>query len=377
MSRPRVVLLRGHLANPWDLRPWEELTDRFDISVVLTGSNVFGLAPLDLPTARIRALSDSLPRGRVRDYWAGAPFNRYLGVDEALAGADIVHAAELGTWYTAEAARRKQKHGYELVLTVWETIPFLDAYRRWITRPNRRRAAAAGDLFLPTTDRARRTLLLEGVPETKIEVTPPGIAIEKFRTAALANAPAQEHVIVSPGRLVWEKGHQDVLRALAALRKGVVQTSARPRVLIVGAGPEENRLREHAQELGISDAVEFRSTVPYDEMPGVYASASCMVLASLPTRWWEEQFGMVLVEAMAAGLPIVTSDSGAIPEVVGDSGHFFSPGDWHALARELVAGPLARPPGARVSYPDDRLARYSSEAAAERLTRAYERVLAH
>jgi glycosyltransferase involved in cell wall biosynthesis len=149
----------------------------------------------------------------------------------------------------------------------------------------------------------------------------------------------------------------------------------RPRLLIVGGGPEERRLREHATELAISDAVEFRSTVPYDEMPAVFASASSMVLASLPTRWWEEQFGMVLVEAMAAGLPIVASASGAIPEVVGESARYFSPGDWLALARELAAGPLAGPPGARVSYPVDRLARYSSDAAAERLARAYELVL--
>jgi glycosyltransferase involved in cell wall biosynthesis len=357
------------------LQPWEALTDRFDITVVVTGSNVYGLAPLDLPRARVRALSDSLPGGRLRDFWSRAPFNRYIGLDDELTGAAIVHAAELGTWYTAEAARRKKKLGYRLVLTVWETIPFLDAYRRRITRPNRRRAATAADLFLPATDRARLALVLEGIPETKIKVAPPGIAIDRFRSAALAAPAVQEHLIVSPGRLVWEKGHQDVLRALAALRKGVVRTPARPRLLIVGAGPEKGRLREHADELGISDAVEVRPTVPYDEMPTVYASASCVVLASLPMRWWEEQFGMVLVEAMAAGLPIVASGSGAIPEVAGDSASYFRPGDWLALARALADGPLARPPDTRVSYPDERLARYSSQAAADRLAHAYQYIL--
>jgi glycosyltransferase involved in cell wall biosynthesis len=180
---------------------------------------------------------------------------------------------------------------------------------------------------------------------------------------------------VSPGRLVWEKGHQDVLRAVAALHRGLVETQARPRLLMLGAGPEEGRLRKHARELGIEDVVEFRSTVSYDEMPSVYASASCLVLASLPTRSWEEQFGMVLVEAMAAGLPIVTSESGAIPEVAGESSRYFPPGDWLALARELTQGPLARPPGTRVSHPEERLARYSSDAAAERFARAYEGLL--
>ena len=375
MSRPRVVLLRGQLANPWDLQPWEKLTDRFDVSVVVTGSNLYGLSPLDLPIVHVRALSDSLPRGRLRDFWAGAPFNRYVGLESKLAGTAIVHTAELGAWFTAEAARGKQEHGYKLVLTVWETIPFINAYRRRVTRANRRRAAAAGDLFLASTQRARNTLLLEGVPKSRIEVAPPGIAIERFRAAALSSTPVPEHVIVSPGRLVWEKGHQDVLRAVAALHKGLVGTVARPRLLIVGVGPEEGRLRKHARELGIADVVEFRSSVSYDEMPSVYASASCMVLASLPTRSWEEQFGMVLVEAMAAGLSIVTTESGAIPEVAGDSSRYFPPGDWLALARELAEGPLARPPGDRISHPEERLARYSSDAAAARLARTYDRLL--
>ncbi|HOU94397.1 MAG TPA: glycosyltransferase, partial [Polyangiaceae bacterium] len=74
------------------------------------------------------------------------------------------------------------------------------------------------------------------------------------------------------------------------------------RVLIVGVGPEEERLRALAADLGVADAVEFRGWVPYDELPAVYAQASCLVLASLAVEFWEEQFGMVLAEAMAVGL---------------------------------------------------------------------------
>jgi len=52
MSRPRVVLLRGHDANPWDLRPWELLADRYDVGVLVTGSNRFDLGSLALPVER-------------------------------------------------------------------------------------------------------------------------------------------------------------------------------------------------------------------------------------------------------------------------------------------------------------------------------------
>ena len=84
---------------------------------------------------------------------------------------------------------------------------------------------------------------------------------------------------------------------------------------------------------------------------------------------------MVLAEAMAAGLPIVASSSGAIPEVCGDAAAYFVPGDWLGLARRLVEGPLSRPPGTRTEHSAELVRRYSIEAAAERLASAYERVL--
>jgi glycosyltransferase involved in cell wall biosynthesis len=159
-----------------------------------------------------------------------------------------------------------------------------------------------------------------------------------------------------------------------------------PRVLIVGRGPGEARLRAYAEELGLAEHVELRA-VGYDEMPSVYARASCMALASLPMAgggfhpfdlprvFWEEQFGLVLAEAMAAGLDILTTTSGAIPEVAGDSASYFAPGDWMGLARLLAAGPLARPPGARVEHPRERVERYSTVAAAERLAAVYGRLI--
>jgi glycosyltransferase involved in cell wall biosynthesis len=190
-------------------------------------------------------------------------------------------------------------------------------------------------------------------------------------------------VILSPGRLVWEKGHQDVIRALASLRD--VEGDP-PRLVIVGSGPEDTRLRAYASELGVGDRVEFRS-VPYDGMPSLYARASCMVLASLSTAgcnrylgdlprcFWEEQFGMVLAEAMAAGLPIIASNSGAIPEVTNGACTLFEPGDWPGLARALTEEILPRPPGSRVAYDPGLVEGYSLGAAANRLATAYDGVM--
>jgi glycosyltransferase involved in cell wall biosynthesis len=388
---PSVLIVRGHLATPWELRPWLELPERYQISYLLTGSNRFA-TPEGLRAVRARALRDLLPRGPIGELSAGVLGDRYLSAEEAFAEADIVHAAELSFWFAADAARRRRRHGFRLVQTVWETLPLLVAYRNRHARRFREQVLADTDLFLPATERAALALQLEGVPPERITVCPPGIDSSRFASPSPGRAPAAEHTVVSPGRLVWEKGHQDVLRALALLHRGMINTPAgetvRPRLLIIGSGPEESRLRSYAADLGLSEMLEIRS-VPYEQMPAVFAEASVMVLASqaaamaalhpfdIPRAFWEEQFGMVLAEAMAAGLAIVSTTSGAIPEVVrGAPVELIAPGDWPAIARALAAGPLSRPPGARVSYPAEILQRYSTAAAAERLTVAYDGLLA-
>jgi glycosyltransferase involved in cell wall biosynthesis len=383
---PSVLIVRGHLSTPWELRPWLELEDRFEVSYLLTGSNRFA-KPDKLRAVPVRALRDLLPRGPLGELSATVLGDRYLSADEAFAGADIVHAAELSFWFAADAARRRRRHGFHLVQTVWETLPFQVAYRNRQARRFREQVLAETDLFLPATERAALALRLEGVPPERMTVCPPGIDTERFATSCPLR-PLADHTIVSPGRLVWEKGHQDALRALALLHRGIVRTPAgetvHPRLLIVGAGPEESRLRAHAADLGLSDAVEIRS-VPYEEMPSVFAQASAMVLASqasataalhpfdIPRAFWEEQFGLVLAEAMAAGLAIVTTTSGAIPEVMrGTPVELVAPGDWPAVAHALAAGPLSRPAGARVSYPQEIVRRYSTGAAAKRLADVYD-----
>lgn len=364
MSKPRIVLLRGHSANPWDLRPWERLTDHFDIRVVATRSNAFDLDSLALPVERVGAVRDLLPKGRAGDLAALVAGDRYLHLEDALRGADVVHAAEIGVPFSHGPALLRDRLGFKLVLTVWETIPFGEAYRRFRGRRQRRETIPRVDLFLAATERARRMLLLEGAPPERIEVAPPGIDTARFATTP----PPASHVVASVGRLVWEKGHQDVLRAVAWLRRGGRDVSA----LVVGAGPERDRLQAHVQELGLADAVQWRAAVAYDDMPAVFAGASCFVLASLPTPLWEEQFGMVLAEAAAAGLPIVAAASGAIPEVLRGHGTLFPPGDWHALAEALE--PIVSSAPARVR-PEELVRLYSTEAAAERYAVAYVRAL--
>jgi glycosyltransferase involved in cell wall biosynthesis len=396
---PNVLIVRGHQVTPWELQPWRELPERFDVSFLLTGSNQFA-TPEGLRPVRARALRDLLPGGFVGEIGAKAFGDRYLSAEEAFAAADIVHAEELSYWFAAEAAKRKRRHGFKLVQTVWETLPMMAAYRNRHARRYRELVLEQTDLFLPATERAALALRLEGVAGERMLVCPPGIDTTRFASGP-PDPPPTEHTIVSPGRLVWEKGHHDVLRALALLHRGIVTRAdgetIKPHLAIVGSGPEEGRLRAHARELGLADSVRIGG-VPYEQMPAVFAGASAMVLASqssagaayhplgIPHAFWEEQFGYVFAEAMAAGLAIVTTTSGAIPEVLGgaalrgatgNSGEsggvdLVAPGDWPAIARALAAGPLSRAPAERVIHRAELVERYSTTAAARRLAGAYD-----
>jgi glycosyltransferase involved in cell wall biosynthesis len=106
------------------------------------------------------------------------------------------------------------------------------------------------------------------------------------------------------------------------------------------------------------------------------ATSAGLHALDVPRAFWEEQFGLVLPEAMAGGLTVLAAASGAIPEVVGGAATLFPAGDWLGLAAELARGPLSLAPGARVDHDPALLDRYSVHAAGARLAEVYDRVLA-
>lgn len=130
------------------------------------------------------------------------------------------------------------------------------------------------------------------------------------------------------GRLVEEKGVQHLIQACAQL-KGDWQ------LRILGSGPLAEDLQALAAELGIAEQVIFIEWIASSEMPSQYREIDCLALPSLTRPNWKEQFGRVLVEAMACALPVVGSDSGAIPSVIGKGGLIFPEGDVAALAKLL------------------------------------------
>ncbi|MBN1963810.1 MAG: glycosyltransferase [Anaerolineae bacterium] len=134
------------------------------------------------------------------------------------------------------------------------------------------------------------------------------------------------------GRLVPEKGVDVLLRALAQLMQ---EGLANWRLDVVGSGPERGRLEQLAGQLGLRERVIFTEWVGSMQMPVFYRQLDVLLLPSLTRPNWKEQFGRVLIEAMACGVVPVGSDSGAIPEVIGDAGLVVPEGDATALAHAL------------------------------------------
>ncbi len=166
------------------------------------------------------------------------------------------------------------------------------------------------------------------------------------------------------GRLVPEKGIDVFLDALARM----------PSVdgMIVGDGPERDRLVARAARLGIAERVRFTHALPPEEATTLIGALDALVLPSRTTKSWSEQFGRVLVEAMASGTPLVASASGAIPEVVGDAGLLVAEDRPDELAQALRR--LAEPSLAQTLVARGRARatqRYSSHAAAAELDRAF------
>ncbi|MGC8839818.1 MAG: glycosyltransferase, partial [Anaerolineae bacterium] len=131
------------------------------------------------------------------------------------------------------------------------------------------------------------------------------------------------------GRLVEQKGLRVLVEALAGL-------GGEWRLMLCGTGPLKAELQAQLRSLGLAGRVRFQDHVPSEEMSRYLREMDVLVLPSLTRPNWKEQFGRVLIEAMACGVPVIGSDSGEIPHVIGDAGLIFPEGDARAL-RSLLA----------------------------------------
>lgn len=220
---------------------------------------------------------------------------------------------------------------------------------------------------------SRRTMLqLYPVSEDRVSVTHNGADLSRFHPGDEGLATVQAHgltsggYLLSVGRLEPRKNHATLLRAYAALGP-----SAPPLVIVGQRHFGFDEVFTELDRLNLRPRVHLLDRVGDDELPTLYRHA---LLFAYPT--WAEGFGMPLLEAMASGIPVVSSNSTSIPEVVGDAGLLVDPADTAALSaalRRLLDDPALRAELARRGLQQAR--RFQWQQAAEEAARVFQRLL--
>jgi glycosyltransferase involved in cell wall biosynthesis len=194
------------------------------------------------------------------------------------------------------------------------------------------RNARRADAVLTTSAYCRAAIRDHyGVPPRQVRLVPEGIDLARWeRLIAREPRSSDGATILCVARQYPRKHIADLLRALPLVRERI----PRARALIAGDGPEHTALLRLADELRLGDAAVFTGALPDEELERLYRRADIFCLPSV-----QEGFGIVFLEAMACGLPVVATASAAIPEVVphGRAGLLVPPGDVAALADALAA----------------------------------------
>ncbi|MFQ5576172.1 MAG: glycosyltransferase [Anaerolineae bacterium] len=259
----------------------------------------------------------------------------------AAAAADVIHIDEepynLATFHAMRLAKRVNA---KTVVFTWQNLkrkyppPF-----SWMERYVLKHA----DALIAGNAEARRVWQAKGyagpvrqIPQFGVDpamfyrrrrihrVSKPSVALRRS-----ARRPSQPSMTLGyVGRLVEEKGVEILLRAASKL-------SGPWNMQIIGRGPERQRFERMAQWLGIQSRVTFDRQLPSTHMPNYLSGLDVLVLPSLSRPNWKEQFGRVLIEAMACEVVTVGARSGAIPEVIGRAGLLFEEGNVDALRQQL------------------------------------------
>ncbi|MDQ4075344.1 MAG: glycosyltransferase family 4 protein [Chloroflexota bacterium] len=241
---------------------------------------------------------------------------------------DLFHIDEeaynFATFHAGWQARRR---GIPFLFFTWQNLlreyppPF-----RWMEQWVFRHAAHA----IAGSNEAREVLECKGYSGPVTVIPQFGVDLRLFKMRPLDTSQRGPLLFGYAGRLVEEKGLHILLEAL-----GRLETEQLWRCEVCGSGPARTSLEAQAEKLGIADRVSFHPPLPSTQMPAFYQQIDIFVLPSLTRPNWKEQFGRVIIEAMASGNVVVGSDSGEIPYVIGNAGLVVPEGDPVALHEAL------------------------------------------
>ncbi|CAN5845327.1 glycosyltransferase family 4 protein [soil metagenome] len=238
--------------------------------------------------------------------------------------ADILHAQTFASAIPAMRARRKL--GLPLVLTL-HTSHFLKLAQKTVWRPVLRRIIRSADWLLAASEEIR-DVALDLHPHPRAEALTNGVDTDMFAPGprgARGNGPRR---IIVPRRLFQKNGVEYFIRALPLVRREMEVEA-----LLVGDGPERERLEALVDELELGDVVTFLGRRPNTEMPALLANADIAVFPSLM-----EATSVAALEAMSCGIPVAASRVGGLPQIVNETvGTLFEPADPDSQAAALTS----------------------------------------
>jgi glycosyltransferase involved in cell wall biosynthesis len=266
---------------------------------------------------------------------------------------------EAEPWSPVAATASARADRLKIPVTVfgWESVArpytFRERWRRTRTLGRARALIGGNKLAAALLGRARPGVPVAVIPQ--LGLTPP---LETLRPDHA------ELAIGFVGRLVPEKGLDSLFRAC-------VKLLGRWRLTVVGSGPSQEQLEVLAERLGIASRITWRGAVPPEALKDLWPGLDCLVVPSRSTPQWVETFHPALVEAMGHGVPVIGTDSGALPDIIANAGIIVPEDDVAALTgalQQLADTPrerirLGREARLRVmaEYVDDAVARRTLE----------------
>jgi glycosyltransferase involved in cell wall biosynthesis len=213
---------------------------------------------------------------------------------------DIIHAQSLGVAVPTLISERILKIPY----VIWgqgSDIYLPGKFTRMTSKPMLQNA----DAVLALTEDMKQKM--REICDRDISVVPNGIDLKRFEISSGDKKDSSAKTIIFVGRLHPVKGVQYLIEAMAIVHLETPDV----KLVIVGDGVERARLEELAERLNLKGSIQFAGQVPQESIPRLMHQADVFALSSL-----SESFGIVNLEAMAAGLPIVATNVGGIPDIV-------------------------------------------------------------
>ncbi len=329
----------------WLSQSFEPLVNKANITLFIPENNKHDPSAFKLPKIILRHKHESwLALKKLGDY-----FRRWLNDNERMARIEFypyslrehfsTHRYDLmftkadRSLYTLSML--KDEFGFKLVYRYPFTLPFTQVFDKR-SEFTRRKSFDKIDHFICISETDKKNLEYEGINPSMIDVVHNSVDLSFFKPGEKDDGlkkrlgiSGADKVILFVGKLVSWKNPFTLLYAIKILHHKGIQV----KLLMAGRGVQRENLRNMVSLLGVADSVILLDFIENTSIDKYYRLADIFVMPSLTTITWEDQFPFAVVEAMASGLPVVVTDSGGMPELVGDVGKIYPQGNYRELAQ--------------------------------------------